>query len=88
MALFNSKPKQEITIKYENEAEDKTILDKTGKLLVSKKCTIITPHVTLRTQKMIKAKVIQAYVPKFTLTLDCKSDKEIKSGIKIAKKRN
>jgi len=45
---IGSTPKpQEITIKCENEIEDKIILDKTGKLSVNKKCTIITPHVTL-----------------------------------------
>jgi len=62
VALLNSKP-QEITIKCENETDDKIILNKIGKLSVNKKCTIITPHVTLRTQKAIKTKEIQAYVP-------------------------
>jgi len=80
-----STPKQEITIKYENEVENKIILNKIGKSSVSRKCKISTLHVTLCTQKAIKAKVIQAYLPKFNLTLDYKSNKEIKSRIKIAK---
>jgi len=51
---FYSTPNpQEITIKCENEIKDKIILNinknKTGKLSINKKCTIITPHVTLRT---------------------------------------
>jgi len=62
------------------------MLDKTGKLSVNKKCTIITPHVILRTQNAIKIKEIQAYVPTFNLTLDCKSNNKIKSEIKIAEK--
>jgi len=55
--LYSTPNPQEITIKCENEIEDKIILDKTGKS-VNKKCTIITPHVTLRTKKVIKVKVI------------------------------
>jgi len=37
-------------IKCENEIEGKIILDKTEKLSINKKCTIIIPHVTLRTK--------------------------------------
>jgi len=82
VALFNP---QEITIKCENEKKDKIILDKTGKLSVNKKCTIVTPHVTLRTQKAIAIKE-RVYVPMFNLTLEYKSSSEIKSEEKIAKK--
>jgi len=38
------------------------------------------------TQKVIKSKGIQAYVPTFNLTLDYKSNNKIKSEIKIAEK--
>jgi len=37
-------------------------------------------HVTLRTQKAIATKEIQAYVPTFNLSLDYKSNSEIKSA--------
>jgi len=89
VALLNSKTaKKKITIKCENEVENMIILNKIGKLSVSRKCKITTPHIILCTQKAIKAKVIQVYLPKFNLTLDYKNDKEIKSGIKIAEKHN
>jgi len=60
--LYSTPNPQEITIKYENEIENKIILDKTGKLLINKKCIITMSHVTLRTQKAIATKEIQAYV--------------------------
>jgi len=67
--------------------ENKIILDKTGKLSVNKKCTIVTPHVTLRTQKAIATKESQIYIPTFNLTfLEYKSSSAIKSEEKIAKK--
>jgi len=84
--LYSTPNPQEITIRCENEIEDKIILNKTGKLSVNKKCTIITPHVTLRTEKTIKVKVIQAYIPTFNLTLEYKSDNKITSEIKTAEK--
>jgi len=84
--VYSTPKPQEITIKYENEVENKIILNKIGKSSVSRKCKITTPHVTLRTQKAIKAKVIQAYLSKFNLTLDYKSNKEIKNKIKIVEK--
>jgi len=86
--LYLTLKPQEITIKYDNEIENKIILKKIRKSSVSRKCKITTPHVTIRTQKTIKAKVIQAYLPKFNLTLDYKSNKEIKNRIKIAEKQN
>jgi len=45
-------------------------------------CVYAPTPVTLRTQKAIKTKKIQAYVPTFNLTLDYKSDNKIKSEIK------
>jgi len=71
---------QEITIKCENEIENKIILDKTGKLSINKKCIITTSHVTLRNQKAITTKEIQTYVPTFNLSLNYKSDNEIKTA--------
>jgi len=76
--LYSTPNPQEITIKCENEIENKIILDKTGKLSISKKCIITTSHVTLRTQKIIETKEIQAYVPTFNLSLTYKSDSEEK----------
>jgi len=84
--LYSTPNPQEITIKCENEKEDKIILNKTGKLSVNKKCTIVTSHVTLRTQKAIATKESQTCVSTFNLTLEYKSSNEIKSEEKIANK--
>jgi len=43
-------------------------------------------HILKHTKGYKKAKIIQAYLLKFNLTLDYKSDKEIKNGIKIVEK--
>jgi len=84
---ISSTPKpHEITIKFENEIEDKIILNKTGKLSINKKCTIITSHVTLRIQKAIATKEIQAYVSTFNLTLEYKSSNENKKQNKNCEK--
>jgi len=78
--LYSTPHPQEITIKCENEIENKIVLDKTGKLSINKKCVITTSHVTLRTQKAIATKEIQVYyIPTFNLSLDYKSDNEIKT---------
>jgi len=84
--LYSTPNPQEITIKCENEKEDKIVLDKTRKLSVNKKCTIVTPHITLCTQKAIATKKSQVYVPMFNLTLEYKSSSEIKNEEKIVKK--
>jgi len=59
---------------------NRIILNKTGKLSINKKCIITTSHVTLRIQKAIVTKEIQAYVPTFNLSLDYKSNNEIKTA--------
>jgi len=51
--LYSTSKLQEITIKCENKVENKIILNKIGKLSVSRKYKI-TPHVTLRTQESHK----------------------------------
>jgi len=84
--LYSTPNPQEIAIRCENRIEDKITLKKTGKLSVNKKCTVITPHVTLRTEKAIKVKEIQAYIPTFNLTLEYKSDYKITSEKKTAEK--
>jgi len=79
--LYSTPNPQEITIKCENEIETKVVLNKTGKLSLNKKCVITTPHVTLRTQRAIATKEIQVYyIPTFNLSLDYKSDNEIKTA--------
>jgi len=59
--LYSTPHPQEITIKCENELENKIVLDKTGKLSINKKCIITTSHINLRTQKAIATKEIQVY---------------------------
>jgi len=86
--LYLTPNPQEITIKCENEKENKIILDIIGKISVNKKCAIVTPHVTLRTHKVIAIKESQVYVLTFNLTLEYKSGSEIKSAEKLRKKRN
>jgi len=80
--LYSTPNPQEVTIQCENESENKIVLDRTGKLSINKKYIITTSHVTLRTQKAIITKQIQAYIPMFNLSLNYKSD----GGIKTAKK--
>jgi len=85
--LYSTPNPQEITIKCENEIENKIILDKTGKLSINKKCIITTSHVTLHTQKAISIKEIQAYIPTINLSLDYKSDSEINTAKNIKLKQ-
>jgi len=85
--LYSTPNPQEITIKCENEIENKIILDKTGKLSINKNCIITTSHVTLHTRKAIAIKEIQAYIPTINLSLDYKSDSEINTAKNIKLKQ-
>lgn len=75
--LYSTPKPQEASITCKTNAEEKIVLNTTGKIVLRENCKLKTPHVILSTRKPIETKYIQTYLPEYNLTLENKNKKYI-----------
>ncbi|XP_067204149.1 uncharacterized protein [Linepithema humile] len=67
--LYSANKEQEITIQCENRENVQVVISRTGRIILTKNCKIITTDMTIKAFSKMRDTSIQAFLPQFNLTL-------------------